>query len=246
VCFRTARFAYGIRARREARRAPSSRSPMSGSASRDRVSELAAGFSNRKSSCRCDVRERCGDLRDVRELALQRWDGLERSGASRSHSRRARRSQARLLDGLSREAFRQAHDISAYKLPGSREKPRWADAPRGATASLTDADLSRARSERLTALQHDGALRRRASRQACANLAANPRAEGNPRQRDFSAGPIRHASRQVHRPARQNAEHVEEHAARCVERGRSTTWKRPRCFCLRRLPSGITRRGDGT
>jgi enoyl-[acyl-carrier protein] reductase I len=81
---------------------------------KDRVAELAADFES-EIVLPCDVASDAEISAMVQSLR-SRWDGLD--GLVHAIAFAPREAIAgELLDGLSREAFRQAHDISAYSFP---------------------------------------------------------------------------------------------------------------------------------
>jgi len=81
---------------------------------RDRVTELAAEFGS-DLVLPCDVSSDA-QIGELFEGLKQRWDGLD--GLVHAIAFAPREAIAgELLDGLSREAFREAHDISAYSFP---------------------------------------------------------------------------------------------------------------------------------
>ena len=81
---------------------------------KDRVTELAADFDS-DLVLPCDVASDA-EIGSLFEGLRARWDGLD--GLVHAIAFAPREAIAgELLDGLSREAFRQAHDISAYSFP---------------------------------------------------------------------------------------------------------------------------------
>jgi enoyl-[acyl-carrier protein] reductase I len=81
---------------------------------KDRVSELAADFES-DIVLPCDVASDA-EIGALFESLRARWDGLD--GLVHAIAFAPREAIAgELLDGLSREAFRQAHEISAYSFP---------------------------------------------------------------------------------------------------------------------------------
>ena len=81
---------------------------------KDRVTELAADFDSNL-VLPCDVASDT-EIGSLFEGLRARWDGLD--GLVHAIAFAPREAIAgELLDGLSREAFRQAHDISAYSFP---------------------------------------------------------------------------------------------------------------------------------
>jgi len=81
---------------------------------KDRVTELAADFES-DLVLPCDVGSDA-EIGTLIESLRARWDGLD--GLVHAIAFAPREAIAgELLDGLSREAFRQAHDISAYSFP---------------------------------------------------------------------------------------------------------------------------------
>ena len=81
---------------------------------KDRVTELAADFDS-DLVLPCDVASDA-EIGSLFEGLRGRWDGLD--GLVHAIAFAPREAIAgELLDGLSREAFRQAHDISAYSFP---------------------------------------------------------------------------------------------------------------------------------
>jgi enoyl-[acyl-carrier protein] reductase I len=81
---------------------------------RDRVVELAAEFGS-DAVYPCDVTED-GEIDALFGALRERWDGLDGLVHSIAFAPREALS-GDFLDGLSREAFRVAHDISAYSFP---------------------------------------------------------------------------------------------------------------------------------
>ena len=81
---------------------------------KDRVTELAADFES-DIVLPCDVASDA-EIGALFETLRTRWDGLD--GLVHAIAFAPREAIAgELLDGLSREAFRQAHDVSAYSFP---------------------------------------------------------------------------------------------------------------------------------
>ena len=81
---------------------------------KDRVTELAADFDS-DFVLPCDVASDA-EIGSLFEALRARWEGLD--GLVHAIAFAPREAIAgELLDGLSREAFRQAHDISAYSFP---------------------------------------------------------------------------------------------------------------------------------
>ena len=81
---------------------------------KDRVTELAADFES-DIVLPCDVASDT-EIGALFETLRARWDGLD--GLVHAIAFAPREAIAgELLDGLSREAFRQAHDVSAYSFP---------------------------------------------------------------------------------------------------------------------------------
>lgn len=81
---------------------------------RERVSELAAEFDS-SIVLPCDVASDA-EIDDLFALLRERWDGLD--GLVHAIAFAPREAIAGdLLDGLTRDAFRQAHEISAYSFP---------------------------------------------------------------------------------------------------------------------------------
>src|SRR5258706_4445651 len=105
--------AYGI-ARAARREGADLAFTYAGERFKDRVTELAADFES-------DIVLPCDVASDAEITALfeglrTRWDGLDGLVHAIAFAPREAIS-GELLDGLSREAFRQAHDISAYSFP---------------------------------------------------------------------------------------------------------------------------------
>src|SRR6185503_2178502 len=81
---------------------------------KDRVTELAADFDS-DLVLPCDVASDA-EIGSLFEGLRARWEGLD--GLVHAIAFAPREAiTGELLDGLSREAFRQAHDISAYSFP---------------------------------------------------------------------------------------------------------------------------------
>jgi len=105
--------AYGI-ARAAKREGAELAFTFAGERLRDRVAELAREFGS-DLVLPCDVSSDA-EISALFEALRQRWDGLD--GLVHAIAFAPREAIAgELLDGLSREAFRQAHDISAYSFP---------------------------------------------------------------------------------------------------------------------------------
>jgi enoyl-[acyl-carrier protein] reductase I len=81
---------------------------------KDRVAELAAEFQS-DLVLPCDVAADA-EINALFQSLRERWDGLDGLVHAIAFAPREAIS-GELLDGLSREAFRQAHDISAYSFP---------------------------------------------------------------------------------------------------------------------------------
>ncbi len=81
---------------------------------RERVTELAADF-GATLVLPCDVASDA-EIAALAPALRERWDGLDGLVHAIAFAQREAIS-GELLDGLSREAFREAHDISAYSLP---------------------------------------------------------------------------------------------------------------------------------
>lgn len=81
---------------------------------RERVTELAADFGGTL-VLPCDVASDA-EIAALAPALRERWDGLDGLVHAIAFAQREAIS-GELLDGLSREAFREAHDISAYSLP---------------------------------------------------------------------------------------------------------------------------------
>jgi enoyl-[acyl-carrier protein] reductase I len=105
--------AYGI-ARAARREGADLAFTYAGERFKDRVAELAAEFES-DIVLPCDVASDT-EIASLFEALRARWDGLDGLVHAIAFAPREAIS-GELLDGLSREAFRQAHDISAYSFP---------------------------------------------------------------------------------------------------------------------------------
>jgi enoyl-[acyl-carrier protein] reductase I len=105
--------AYGI-ARAARREGADLAFTYAGERFKDRVTELAAEFDS-DIVLPCDVASDA-EIASLFEGLRARWDGLDGLVHAIAFAPREAIS-GELLDGLSREAFRQAHDISAYSFP---------------------------------------------------------------------------------------------------------------------------------
>ena len=105
--------AYGI-ARAARREGADLAFTYAGERFKDRVTELAADFDS-DIVLPCDVASDA-EITSLFEGLRARWDGLDGLVHAIAFAQREAIS-GELLDGLSREAFRQAHDISAYSFP---------------------------------------------------------------------------------------------------------------------------------
>ncbi len=81
---------------------------------KDRVTDMAAEFGS-SIALSCDV-SRDEDIAALFEALGERWGALDGMVHAIAHAPREAIAGG-LLDGLSREGFRQAHDISAYSFP---------------------------------------------------------------------------------------------------------------------------------
>ena len=105
--------AYGI-ARAAKREGAELAFTYAGERFRDRVRDLAAEFGS-DIVLPCDVAIDA-EIGSLFEALRARWDGLDGLVHAIAFARREAIT-GELLDGLSREAFREAHDISAYSFP---------------------------------------------------------------------------------------------------------------------------------
>jgi enoyl-[acyl-carrier protein] reductase I len=105
--------AYGI-ARAAKREGAELAFTYAGERFKERVAELAADFGT-DFVLPCDVSSD-GEIAALAPALRARWDGLDGMVHAIAFAQREAIS-GELLDGLSRESFREAHDISAYSFP---------------------------------------------------------------------------------------------------------------------------------
>jgi enoyl-[acyl-carrier protein] reductase I len=105
--------AYGI-ARAAKREGAELAFTYAGERFKERVGELAADFGT-DFVLPCDVSSDA-EIAALAPALRERWDGLDGMVHAIAFAQREAIS-GELLDGLSREAFREAHDISVYSLP---------------------------------------------------------------------------------------------------------------------------------
>lgn len=150
---------------------------------RDRVAQLAREF-GKAPMVRCDV-SNDGEISALFEQLAREWDGLD--GIVHSIAFAPRESlRGELLDGLSRDAFRIAHDVSSYSFAAL------------AKAALP---LMQGRRAALLTLTYLGAVRAvpnynvmglaKASLEACVRYLARNLGPGGIRVNGISAGPIK-------------------------------------------------------
>ena len=149
----------------------------------ERVKEFAAGFGS-KIVLPCDVAEDSQIDATFTELGKQ-WDGLD--GLVHSIGFAPREAIAgQFLDGLSREAFRIAHDISAYSFPALAKAARpMMKGRNGALLTLTYLGAEKAMTNYNTM-----GLAKASLEASVRYLAANLGPEGI-RSNGISAGPIK-------------------------------------------------------
>ena len=171
---------------------------------KDRVSELAADFES-DIVLPCDVASDA-EIGALFETLRARWDGLD--GLVHAIAFAPREAIAgELLDGLSREAFRQAHDISAYSFPAlAKAALPMLEGRAGSLLTLTYLGAERA-------IPHYNTMGlAKASLEASVRyLAANLGPKGI-RVNAISAGPIRTLAASGIAGFGKMLKHVEEHA----------------------------------
>ena len=171
---------------------------------KDRVDELAADFES-EIVLPCDVASDA-EISAMFESLRSRWDGLD--GLVHAIAFAPREAIAgELLDGLSREAFRQAHDISAYSFPALAK----AALPmlEGRNASLLT--LTYLGAERAIPHYNTMGLAKASLEASVRYLAANLGPKGI-RVNAISAGPIRTLAASGIAGFGKMLKHVEEHA----------------------------------
>ena len=171
---------------------------------KDRVTELAAVFES-DFVLPCDVASDA-EIGALFESLRGRWDGLD--GLVHAIAFAPREAIAgELLDGLSREAFRQAHDVSAYSFPALAK----AALPmlQGRAASLLT--LTYLGSERAIPHYNTMGLAKASLEAAVRYLAANLGPQGI-RVNAISAGPIKTLAASGIADFGKMLNHVEEHA----------------------------------
>jgi len=171
---------------------------------KDRVAELAADFES-AIVLPCDVASDA-EISAMFESLRSRWDGLD--GLVHAIAFAPREAIAgELLDGLSREAFRQAHDISAYSFPALAK----AALPmlEGRQASLLT--LTYLGAERAIPHYNTMGLAKASLEASVRYLAANLGPKGI-RVNAISAGPIRTLAASGIAGFGKMLKHVEEHA----------------------------------
>jgi enoyl-[acyl-carrier protein] reductase I len=171
---------------------------------KDRVTELAADFES-DIVLPCDVASDA-EIGALFESLRARWDGLD--GLVHAIAFAPREAIAgELLDGLSREAFRQAHDVSAYSFPALAK----AALPmlEGRAASLLT--LTYLGAERAIPHYNTMGLAKASLEASVRYLAANLGPKGI-RVNAISAGPIRTLAASGIAGFGKILKHVEEHA----------------------------------
>jgi enoyl-[acyl-carrier protein] reductase I len=171
---------------------------------KDRVTELAADFES-DFVLPCDVGSDV-EIATLVESLRARWDGLD--GLVHAIAFAPREAIAgELLDGLSREAFRQAHDISAYSFPALAK----AALPmlEGRAASLLT--LTYLGAERAIPHYNTMGLAKASLEASVRYLAANLGPKGI-RVNAISAGPIKTLAASGIAGFGKMLKHVEEHA----------------------------------
>ena len=171
---------------------------------KERVEELAAEFES-DFILPCDVASDA-EISALFESLRSRWDGLD--GLVHAIAFAPREAIAgELLDGLSREAFRQAHDISAYSFPALAK----AALPmlEGRQASLLT--LTYLGAERAIPHYNTMGLAKASLEASVRYLAANLGPKGI-RVNAISAGPIRTLAASGIAGFGKILKHVEEHA----------------------------------
>ena len=190
---------------------------------KERVAEFAAEFGSTL-VFDCDVADDAQIERHVRRP--RRQPGRPSTASStRSASRRKEAIAGDFLEGLSREAFRIAHDISSYSFPALAKAaaPRLEPERRAAHPDLSGGDAQRSQ------LQHDGPGQGLA-RGLGALPGGEPRPEGRARQRhlgraDQDAGGLGHQG------LRQDPRRRRSRTRRCAATSRSTTSATPPRSC---------------
>jgi enoyl-[acyl-carrier protein] reductase I len=171
---------------------------------KDRVTELAADFES-DIVLPCDVASDA-EIGALFESLRARWDGLD--GLVHAIAFAPREAIAgELLDGLSREAFRQAHDVSAYSFPALAK----AALPmlEGRAASLLT--LTYLGAERAIPHYNTMGLAKASLEASVRYLAANLGPKGI-RVNAISAGPIKTLAASGIAGFGKMLKHVEEHA----------------------------------
>ena len=234
ACCRTARSRTASRARASAR-ARRSRSPTSTTTCKDRVVKIAAEFGTVPGAA---VRR---DAATTRSTRCSTRCGASGAGSTawctRSRSRRARRSPATSSNGLSREAFAIAHDVSSYSLAALAKGAR--PLMQGRDGALRHAHLPR-RGARAAELQRDGP-RQGEPRGERALPRRLPRPRGHPRQRDLGRAD-QDARRRRHRRLLARSCASSRRPRRCAATSRSTKSATSPRSCCSDLASGDHRR----
>ena len=171
---------------------------------KDRVTELAADFES-DIVLPCDVASDA-EIGALFERLRARWDGLDGLVHAIAFAPREAIAGA-LLDGLSREGFRQAHDVSAYSFPALAK----AALPmlEGRAASLLT--LTYLGAERAIPHYNTMGLAKASLEASVRYLAANLGPKGI-RVNAISAGPIRTLAASGIAGFGKMLKHVEEHA----------------------------------
>jgi enoyl-[acyl-carrier protein] reductase I len=150
---------------------------------KERVSELAADFGSTL-VLPCDVGSDA-EIAALEPALRAHWDGLDGLVHAIAFAQREAIS-GELLDGLSREAFREAHDISAYSLPALAK----AVLPLMTARKASVLTLSYLGAERVVPHYNTMGLAKASLEAAVRYLAANLGPQGI-RVNGISAGPIK-------------------------------------------------------
>ena len=179
--------------------------------------------------------ERRADRGAVRSNCGKRWDGLD--GLVHAIGFAPREAIAgEFLDGLSREAFREAHDISAYSFPAlAKAALPMMEGRTGALLTLTYLGAERAD----PALQHHGAGQGEPGGLACATWRRTSGPKGI-RVNAISAGPIKTLAAAGHRGLRQDPQARRRPSRRCGAMSRIEDVGNAAAFLLSDLAAGIT------